>query len=584
MAPIPWEEQSQQIVQEMLKQKLWTVTEGEKDTETLETIKSLLLCGSHKTFDPVKNAQCGYQTVIWHAIHKQYPFRTLILSYLKKTGFRLQHLHRADRDIIKHTRLSEKQSLLLAYILNDIFVEALEGDDPELRHQVLNLYKKCVPRSYQAVKRFKRLTAADIMTGTSPEFTFSSEATIMIDIVLLMGNEVSDDAKEWSEGYTSMLRRMIKHNRETEDLSEDQDFQALYDRFQEEGFTQENDTQNAKIHKKLLKIETAIHNTELPKAESIYLETCDNADAVLDKIPDIMIQEEHAVAKAMMRQYGIKSPTRREECMMADLIHAHLRLKMAETADDKENGLWFFASDLDTEPAKEEKKEEKTRKIIHQYSPKQEELDQIRAENDALKQRLKEMEEELNRKQKELDTQARKTDELKKELQKAEQNQESQKELQKKEAELKLLQDTLAVIKPEPKAMNTGVTLPDISEEEFFPGETEDIVYDVLRKAVSSMQQSRRKDLITRLLEKSDNQNVAKRSAIVKRVLKDGEPLTATKIQALRSLGIKVELADGGHYKLNYHGADRYLAIVAASPSDRRSGKNNAATIINLMF
>ena len=48
--------------------------------------------------------------------------------------------------------------------------------------------------------------------------------------------------------------------------------------------------------------------------------------------------------------------------------------------------------------------------------------------------------------------------------------------------------------------------------------------------------------------------------------------------QELQSLGFELTEA-GKHYKLTYKGDPRYMVTIGKTPSDNRSGSNNAALI-----
>lgn len=52
--------------------------------------------------------------------------------------------------------------------------------------------------------------------------------------------------------------------------------------------------------------------------------------------------------------------------------------------------------------------------------------------------------------------------------------------------------------------------------------------------------------------------------------------------QDLEDLGF--EITEGKHYKLTYYGDGRYYTVFAKTPSDGRSGKNNAQTVIRTVF
>ena len=51
----------------------------------------------------------------------------------------------------------------------------------------------------------------------------------------------------------------------------------------------------------------------------------------------------------------------------------------------------------------------------------------------------------------------------------------------------------------------------------------------------------------------------------------------------LIDLGFEIT-EDGKHYKVTYYGDDRYHTVFAKTPSDGRSGKNNAQAVIRMSF
>ena len=51
----------------------------------------------------------------------------------------------------------------------------------------------------------------------------------------------------------------------------------------------------------------------------------------------------------------------------------------------------------------------------------------------------------------------------------------------------------------------------------------------------------------------------------------------------MKDLGFEIT-EEGKHYKLTYYGDDRYQATFAKTPSDFRSGKNDAQITINIAF
>ena len=59
--------------------------------------------------------------------------------------------------------------------------------------------------------------------------------------------------------------------------------------------------------------------------------------------------------------------------------------------------------------------------------------------------------------------------------------------------------------------------------------------------------------------------------------------VTGTSLHLIEPLGFEIT-EDGKHYKVSYYGDGRYQTVYAKTPSDGRSGKNNAQQTINMAF
>lgn len=69
----------------------------------------------------------------------------------------------------------------------------------------------------------------------------------------------------------------------------------------------------------------------------------------------------------------------------------------------------------------------------------------------------------------------------------------------------------------------------------------------------------------------------------IKALFKGYKNLTGAMRQELLSLGFEISEA-GKHYKITYHGDSRYMVTLGKTPSDNRSGSNNAALISKTML
>ena len=122
-------------------------------------------------------------------------------------------------------------------------------------------------------------------------------------------------------------------------------------------------------------------------------------------------------------------------------------------------------------------------------------------------------------------------------------------------------------------------------EVDFYQGEIKDLLLSALTDALSNMpEKSRRADVIRDIIENNDYQKKSeKRESEVKRLLRDYSGITGKLRQELEELGFVI-MEDGKHYKITYYGDERYQAVFGKTPSDVRSGKNNAATVAKMFY
>ena len=126
------------------------------------------------------------------------------------------------------------------------------------------------------------------------------------------------------------------------------------------------------------------------------------------------------------------------------------------------------------------------------------------------------------------------------------------------------------------------------TEEDLYYGESREIILDILQKAFRDMPDNfggiRRNDVLAKFLESNPSTGaLEQRKEEVKRLLKNFKGLDSTTRKGLKSLGFEIT-EDGKHIKLKYYGYSKYEICFAKTPSDVRSGKNNATTIINKAF
>ncbi len=110
-----------------------------------------------------------------------------------------------------------------------------------------------------------------------------------------------------------------------------------------------------------------------------------------------------------------------------------------------------------------------------------------------------------------------------------------------------------------------------------------EILRDHLKKSVDPA--SRRHDVLQSILEANPIKGLPEQyRQIIKNAFDGYTDFSSKKIQdALREVGIEV-IGHTGHYKMAFHGDERYTYEAAATPSDHRAGKNVSADISRLMF
>lgn len=122
-------------------------------------------------------------------------------------------------------------------------------------------------------------------------------------------------------------------------------------------------------------------------------------------------------------------------------------------------------------------------------------------------------------------------------------------------------------------------------EEDFFEGEIRDMVLGVLTEALAATEHAtRRADVLADVLESNPYYRLSEeRKQRIKNLFKGYKSLTGAMRQELASLGFEITEA-GKHYKITYRGDQRYMVTVGKTPSDNRSGSNNAAVIGKVML
>ena len=123
------------------------------------------------------------------------------------------------------------------------------------------------------------------------------------------------------------------------------------------------------------------------------------------------------------------------------------------------------------------------------------------------------------------------------------------------------------------------------SEREFYVGEIPDLVMSVLEDSLKGMpDNSRRKDVVTDILAANHYRHIGRaRTQKIRNILKSYKGMTAELRSKLEEAGFQIE-ETSNHCKVSYFGDRRYLAVLGSTPSDVRSGRNNAAKLVRMAY
>ena len=123
-------------------------------------------------------------------------------------------------------------------------------------------------------------------------------------------------------------------------------------------------------------------------------------------------------------------------------------------------------------------------------------------------------------------------------------------------------------------------------ETDFFAGEIREFALRALSLALQNniKSETRFADVISDLIANNlTDEELAKRQEKIKALLSAYKGMTAEIRQELLNMGITIT-DDGKHYKLTYHGDDRYVSTMAKTPSDWRGSKNMVAQLNARLF
>lgn len=121
--------------------------------------------------------------------------------------------------------------------------------------------------------------------------------------------------------------------------------------------------------------------------------------------------------------------------------------------------------------------------------------------------------------------------------------------------------------------------------EEFFQGETKDMVLAAVDEYIRKCEDgSRRKEVLEHFIINNDYQRILeKRREAVKNLLKGYDGLSEGLKNKLEALGFRCTDV-GKHYKIRYYGDSRYWVTMAKTPGDSQRGdKNLIAKLVKLL-
>lgn len=132
---------------------------------------------------------------------------------------------------------------------------------------------------------------------------------------------------------------------------------------------------------------------------------------------------------------------------------------------------------------------------------------------------------------------------------------------------------------------SAAVNLKIVDEIDLYPGEISSVILDALYSASSNVQDgSRRQHVLSGIIRVNDIPDQARESRTkLKNLLRDYKSMDKTTRRGLEGLGFSIS-EEGKHYKLVYHGDDRYTFALAKTGSDHRGGLNSASDIGKRIF
>jgi len=155
-----------------------------------------------------------------------------------------------------------------------------------------------------------------------------------------------------------------------------------------------------------------------------------------------------------------------------------------------------------------------------------------------------------------------------------------------KDAETEIARLSAEIRKYEAKAVvGTGIVLRTGIERDLYAGEMASIVRDAIKDAAARVQSDgRRAHVLQAILESFPaEETVGAQREAIKELLRGYRNLDKKTRKGLEDMGFSIQ-EDGKHYKLVYHGDDRYTFALPRSGSDHRGGLNTASDIAKRIF
>ena len=122
-------------------------------------------------------------------------------------------------------------------------------------------------------------------------------------------------------------------------------------------------------------------------------------------------------------------------------------------------------------------------------------------------------------------------------------------------------------------------------EQDFYSQENKELLLDTLTDALINVRKNSRKHhVLSAILDNNpSNGELEERRLKIKTLFKNYTTMTPKIKKALEEMGFEF-ISEKNHYKIKFHNDDRYVVIIAKTPSDVRFGKNTASDICKLLF